>query len=323
MIDTPLVTIFGGSGFIGRYAVRALAKRGWRIRAAVRRPELAGYLQPMGVVGQIYAIQANVRYPESVAAAVQGSDAVVNLVGILSATGRQTFSALQHEGAETIAKAAAAAGARRLVQVSAIGADRNSPAEYARTKALGEEAALAAFPDAVILRPSIVFGQEDEFFNRFAEMATISPVLPLIGGGRTRFQPVFVGDVGEAIARSCVGEAKAHTIYELGGPDVASFKTLMRKTLEWSGRRCSLVSIPFWAAKLQAILTKPLPSGLRPITVDQVRMLQTDNVVSEQAKDEGRTLAGLGIDPPTPMAAIVPDYLSRFNPYGQFAHHRG
>lgn len=321
--ETPLVTVFGGSGFIGRYAVRALAKRGWRIRAAVRRPDLAGFLQPMGVVGQIAPVQANIRYPDSVAAAVDGADAVVNLVGILAPTGRQTFTAIQHEGAARIAEAAAAAGATRLVHVSAIGADRNSKSRYARTKALGEEAVLSAFPDAVILRPSIVFGQEDEFFNRFAQMAVTAPVLPLIGGGRTKFQPVFVGDVAEAIARAVEGSAQRATIYELGGPEVASFRALMKKMMAWTDRRRALISIPFWAAKLLALVTKPLPSSLRPITVDQVRLLQTDNVVSEGARAENRTLAGLGIDPPTPMGAIVPNYLSRFNPQGQYAHYRG
>ncbi len=320
--DAPLATIFGGSGFVGRYAVQALAKRGWRVRAAVRRPDLAGHLQPMGVVGQIHAVQANVRHPDSVAAAVDGADAVVNLVGILAASGKQSFPALQHKGAETIAKAAKAAGARQLVQVSAIGADPKSKAAYARTKALGEQAVLAAFPEAVILRPSIVFGPEDEFFNRFAEMATFSPILPLIGGGGTRFQPVYVGDVADAIARACEGQAKPGTIYELGGPEIATFRGLMKKTMEWSGRPRALISLPFWAAKFQALLTKPLPSGLRPITVDQVRMLQTDNVVSQEAKDEGRTLADLGITPATAMSAIVPDYLARFRPKGQFADYR-
>ncbi|MEM9028922.1 MAG: complex I NDUFA9 subunit family protein [Pseudomonadota bacterium] len=319
----PLATVFGGSGFVGRYAVRALAKRGWRVRAAVRRPDLAGHLQPMGVVGQIHAVQANVRHPDSVAAAVDGADAVVNLVGILAASGRQTFPELQHKGAGVIAKAAAAAGAAYMVHVSAIGADRNAKAQYAKTKALGEEAVLSAFPGAVILRPSIVFGQEDEFFNRFAEMAVTAPALPLIGGGRTKFQPVFVGDVAEAIARGCEGKAKGGTIYELGGPEVVSFRALMTKTLAWSGRKRALISLPFWSAKLMALLTKPLPSGLRPLTVDQVRMLQSDNVVTDAARTEGRTLAGLGIEPATAIAAVVPEYLMRFRPQGQFASYRG
>lgn len=321
--DSPLATVFGGSGFVGRYAVRALAQRGWRVRAAVRRPDLAGHLQPMGVVGQIHAVQANVRYPESVAAAVEGADAVVNLVGILAPSGKQSFRALQLQGADAIAKAAQAAGARHLVHVSAIGADAKAKAEYARTKALGERAVLDAFPNAVILRPSIIFGTEDEFFNRFAEMATYSPVLPLIGGGRTKFQPLFVGDVGEAIARACEGKATPEAVYELGGPEVLTFRTLLKRTMEWSGRQRGFVSLPFWMAKLQALMTKPLPASMRPLTVDQVRMLQRDNVVSQEALNEGRTLAGLGIDPPTALSAIVPQYLERFRPKGQFAHYRG
>ncbi|MGF1650255.1 MAG: complex I NDUFA9 subunit family protein [Hyphomicrobiaceae bacterium] len=320
---SPLVTVFGGSGFVGRYVVREMAQRGWRVRAAVRRPDLAGHLQPMGLPGQIHPVQANVRFPASVAAAVQGADAVVNLVGILAASGRQTFEALQHEGAETVAKAARAAGVARFVQMSAIGADANSPARYARTKALGETAALTAYPDAMVVRPSIVFGPEDEFFNRFAKMAVSSPVLPLIGGGRTRFQPVYVADVAKAVALGCVGAARPGTIYELGGPEIASFRTLLERTLEWSGRKRGFVSLPFWAAKLSALFSKPLPSGLRPLTVDQVRMLEVDNVVSQAAINEARTLQGLGILEPTAMSAVVPDYMIQYRPRGQFARYRG
>ncbi|MEL7302447.1 MAG: NAD-dependent epimerase/dehydratase family protein, partial [Pseudomonadota bacterium] len=224
---------------------------------------------------------------------------------------------------DLIATAAAAAGATQMVQVSAIGADAQSKAAYARTKAEGEAGVLAAFPGAVILRPSIVFGPEDEFFNRFAEMATVSPFLPLIGGGKTKFQPVYVGDVAEAVLVACEGGAKPGTTYELGGPEVLSFRTLLDRVQEWSDRDRAYMPLPFFGAKIMGALTKPLPSGLRPITVDQVRMLQSDNVVSKAALDEGRTLAGLGINDATAIAAIVPAYLERFKPKGQYAHYRG
>ena len=317
-----LVTVFGGSGFVGRHAVRALAADGWRVRAAVRRPDLAGYLQPMGAVGQIHAVQANVRFPDSVRRAVEGADAVVNLVGILAKSGRQTFKAVHVAGARAIAEAARAAGAKTLVHVSAIGADKRSGANYARTKAAGEAAVLERFPDAVILRPSLVFGPEDQLFNRFAAMAGYSPFLPLIGGGRTRFQPVYVGDVAAAIAAVCAGRAKPHTVYELGGPEVVTFRQLLDRTMAWSGRRRLYLRLPFWAAKLGALLTAPLPNSLRPLTVDQVRSLQADNVVGKIAEADGRTLAGLGIVHPQTMEAVVPGYLERFQPHGQFAHYR-
>jgi NADH dehydrogenase len=318
-----LVTVFGGSGFVGRHAVRALAAAGWRVRAAVRRPDLAGHLQPMGAVGQIHAVQANVRFPDSVRRAVEGADAVVNLVGILAKSGRQTFRSVHADGARAIAEAARAAGAKTLVHVSAIGAEKRSKANYARTKAAGEAAVLERFPDAVILRPSLVFGPEDQLFNRFAAMAGYSPFLPLIGGGRTRLQPVYAGDVAEAIAVACAGRAKPHTVYELGGPEVVTFRELLDKTMAWSGRRRLYLRMPFWLAKLGALLTLPLPNGMRPLTVDQVRMLQVDNVVGKIAEAEGRTLAGLGIEHPQTMEAVVPGYLQRFQPHGQFAHYRG
>ena len=318
-----LVTVFGGSGFLGRYAVRALARQGWRVRAAVRRPDLAGHLQPMGAVGQIQPVQANLRYPDSVARAVEGADAVVNLVGILFKSGAQTFHAVHVEGARAVAKAATDAGVKSLVHVSAIGADPKSKGRYGRTKAAGEAAVLAAFPRAVILRPSLVFGPEDQLFNRFAAMARLSPFLPLIGGGRTKLQPVYAGDVGEAIAAGVAGKAKSRAIYELGGPDVVTFKRLLDDTLRWSGRKRWYLRMPFWLAKLGALATIPLPNHLRPLTVDQVRMLQRPNVVSQAAGDEKRTLAGLGIVNPHAMATIVPGYLERFQPHGQFAHYRG
>lgn len=318
-----LVTVFGGSGFVGRHAVRALARKGYRIRAACRRPDLAGFLQPMGDVGQIQPVQANLRFPDSVRRATDGAHVVVNCVGILASGGAQTFKAVHEEGARAIARAAREAGARRLVHVSAIGASAASSARYARSKAAGEAAVLEAFADAIILRPSIVFGPEDEFFNRFAAMARISPVLPLVGGGRTRFQPVYVGDVAAAIAQAADGAGAPGTTYELGGPEVLSFRELLERTLGYAGRRRGLVSLPFWLAKLMALVTWPLPNSLRPLTFDQVRLLQTDNVVSSAALKEGRTLSGLGIASAQSIGSIVPGYLERFRPKGQYSHYRG
>jgi uncharacterized protein YbjT (DUF2867 family) len=318
-----LVTVFGGSGFLGRHAVRALASDGWRVRAAIRRPDLAGHLQPMGRVGQIHPVQANVRYPNSVRRAVEGAEAVVNLVGILAKSGAQNFETVHVVGARAIARAAREAGARTLVHVSAIGADKRARAKYGRTKAAGESAVLQEFPGAVILRPSLVFGPEDHLFNRFAAMARYSPFLPLIGGGKTTLQPVYVGDVAAAIAAVCADKAGPGAIYELGGPDIVTFRQLLDKTQTWSGRKRWYLSVPFWLAKLGALPTVPLPNTLRPLTVDQVRMLQRPNLVSKAAEAEGRTLAGLGIEHPHTMAGIVPSYLERFQPHGQFAHYRG
>jgi NADH dehydrogenase len=320
--DQGLATVFGGSGFVGRYAVSALAKQGWRVRAAVRRPDLAGFLQPSGLVGQVAPVQANVRFPQSVERAVAGCKVVVNAVGVLTSGGRQTFKAIHVDGPRAIAKAARQAGVRHLVHISAIGADAKSASRYARSKALGEKAVLEEFPDAIIVRPSIVFGPEDEFFNRFAAMARISPLLPLIGGGRTLFQPVFAGDLAAAIAACASGAGKPGTIYEAGGPEVLSFRQLLDLTQEWSDRSRGCMPMPFWLAKLQALLTLPLPNSLRPITLDQVRMLQRDNVVSAAAKSDGRTLANLGVPTPHGVAAIVPTYLERFRARGQFAHYR-
>jgi uncharacterized protein YbjT (DUF2867 family) len=318
-----IVTIFGGSGFVGRYATRELASRGWRIRAACRRPDLAGHLQPMGAVGQVHPVQANLRYPQSLEPVVAGADAVVNAVGILSPAGRQNFEALHVEGARAVAAAAREEGVKRLVHVSAIGADEKSSAEYARTKAKGEAGVLEEFPGAIIIRPSIVFGPEDEFFNRFAAMARISPFLPLIGGGRTHFQPIYVGDLATVIANAVEGAGTPGTVYEVGGPEILTFKQLLDRTQQWSGRKAAYLSMPFWLAKLQALLTWPLPNSWRPLTVDQVRMLERDNVVSEAAKNEGRTLDALGVSTPHSAASIVPTYLERFKPRGQFAHYRG
>ncbi|MDP2620964.1 MAG: complex I NDUFA9 subunit family protein [Hyphomicrobiales bacterium] len=313
-----LITVFGGSGFVGRHIVRALAQRGHRIRVAVRRPDLAGHLQPLGNVGQIHAVQANVRSRESIDRAVTGVWAVINLVGILAESGRQRFAAVHDKGAGAIAEAAAAAGAQHVVHMSAIGADPQSPSAYARTKAAGEAAVKAAFPGAVIIRPSIIFGPEDEFFNRFAAMARISPVVPLVGA-KTRFQPVFVGDVAEAFLAAVEGRAKPGKIYELGGPEVATFRELMEKMLAIIERRRWIVSIPLPIAKFQAFFLQLLPKP--PLTVDQVRQLARDNVVSEEATAAGRTLQGLGIGPRA-MDAILPSYLYCFRKSGQFAHRR-
>ena len=310
-----LITIYGGSGFIGRHVVRALARRDYRIRVAVRRPELAFHLQPLGRVGQIHAVQANLRNAESVEAAAREADVLINLVGILAERGRQRFDTVHTFGAEQVALAAANRGAR-MVHVSAIGADVRSASRYARSKAAAEELVLAAQPRAVIMRPSIVFGPEDDFFNRFAALARISPVIPLIGGGHTRFQPVFVGDVAEAIAQAVDGNARAGTIYELGGPEIRTFKELMQYVLATIERRRLLVPVPFFAAKFKAMFLQFAPSPLT-LTGDQVEQLRVDNVVSEAAKSNGRTLAALGIEP-EPMKAIVPSYLWRFRKTGQF-----
>lgn len=318
-----VATIFGGSGFVGRHTVRALAKKGWRIRSASRRPDLAGYLQPMGDVGQIMAVQANLRDEESLRRAVSGTSAVVISVGVLANTGRQTFKALHAEGPRLIARAAREAGVKRLVHISAIGADAKSNSRYARTKAEGEAGVLAEFPDAVILRPSIVFGPEDSFFNRFAAMARISPFLPLIGGGRTKFQPVYAGDVASAVAAVLDGGGTPGAIYELGGPETLTFRELLDRTQVYAGRRRGYIPLPFWFAKVMAALTWPLPNALRQITVDQVRSLEHDNIVSEAAKKDGRTLGGLGVEPLHSISAIVPEYLERFKPKGQYAHYRG
>jgi NADH dehydrogenase len=325
-----VATVFGGSGFLGRYAVRALAADGWRVRAACRRPDLAGYLQPMGAVRQVFAVQANLRYPDSVRRAVEGAAAAVNMVGILSEcrlclsrSARQTFHGVHVAGARAAARAAREAGVKTFVHVSAIGADRKYWAKYARTKAAGEAAVLAEFPTAVILRPSVVFGPEDQLFNRFAAMARwpLLP-LPLIGRGRTKFQPVYVGDVGAAVAAACAGKARPRTIYELGGPDVVTFRQLLDDMQRWSGRHKWYLPVPFWLAQIGAFLTAWMPHGLRPLTVDQVRMLMRPNVVDEAAVKDGRTLQGLGIVAPNAMAGIVPQYLERFQPQGQFANYR-
>ncbi len=310
-----LVTVYGGSGFIGRSVVRALCKRDYRVRVAVRRPELAGHLQPLGRVGQIHAVQANLRYPTSVEAAMRDSHVAINLVGILAQGGAQTFEAVQARGAGAVAKAAAAAGAR-MVHVSAIGADENSLSAYARSKAAGEKAVLSAVPSATILRPSVVFGPEDQFTNRFAALARLSPALPLIGGGLTRLQPVYVGDVASAVADAVDGKAKAGATYELGGPEVLTMREIMEIILDITERKRMLIPLPFGLAQLQALFLQFAPGALK-LTPDQVVLLRSDNVVSDAAKAAGLTLEGLGIAPDS-MEAIAPQYLWRFRAAGQF-----
>lgn len=308
------VVLFGGSGFLGRYVARSLCRRGHRVRVACRRPDLAYHLQITGNMGQILPIQANLRYRWSVDRAVENADHVVNLVGILAESGRQSFDAVQNSGARAVAEAARGVGAG-MTQISAIGSDPQSTSRYGRSKAAGEAAVFETIPEATILRPSIVFGAEDQFFNRFAEMARFSPFLPLIGGGKTRYQPVFVGDVAEAIADTVEGKVPNGRIYELGGPEILTFRQMMEEMLRVVGRKRSFVTIPFGAASTMAGLMRFLPGA--PITEDQVELLKSDNVVSEEAKAEGRTLEAFDRMPRT-LDAILPTYLVRFRPQGQF-----
>ncbi|MBE7182900.1 MAG: complex I NDUFA9 subunit family protein [Methylobacterium mesophilicum] len=317
--ETPkLAVVFGASGFLGRHVVRALAKRGWRIRAVTRSPGMPMHLQPIGNMSQIAPFQASVTLPASVERAVEGADLVVNLVGILYESGRATFDGIQHKGARNVAEAAARVGSK-LVHLSAIGADLASKSDYARTKAEGERAVLGSHPDAVILRPSIVFGPEDDFFNRFADMARYSPALPLIGGGHTRYQPVYVGDVAEAVALAGDSKLSRGATYELGGPEVLTFRELMERMLKVIGRRRMLVPVPWPVAEIQGKVLGMLPKPL--LTSDQVELLRSDNVVSSAAEGEGRTLAGMGIQPDS-LEAILPSYLWRFRETGQFATKR-
>ena len=312
----PLVTVFGGSGFVGRHVVRALAKRGFRIRVAVRRPDLAGFLQPLGNVGQISFVQANLRYRQSVDAAVQGADHVVNCVGILFETGRNTFDSVQDFGARAVAEATRSAGAT-LTHVSAIGADANAESLYARSKGRAEKAILETVPEAIILRPSIIFGPEDGFFNKFAEMSRFSPFLPLIGGGNTGFQPVYVTDVAEAVAKSVEGKIARGKIYEIGGPDVLTFKNCLEIMLKTIDRKRTLLPIPFWTASMIGSVASMVPLIAPPLTVDQVTLLKSDNVVSTAAQTDGRTLQAFGIEP-TSVEAVLPSYMVRYSPQGQY-----
>jgi NADH dehydrogenase len=309
-----LVTIFGGAGFIGTQVVQLLARRGYRIRVAVRRPDLAGHVRPLGAVGQVMPIQANIRNRESVERAIRGSSIVINLVGIGHESGKQRFRAVHAMGARNVAEAAKALGVNSLVHVSALGADMQAPSGYARTKALGETEVLTAFPSAVVIRPSIVFGPGDGFFNRYGMLARMLPVLPVIGA-KSRLQPIYVGDVAEAICRAAEAEVKGGKIYEIGGPEVATHKELVARVLTDTQRSNLLLPLPAGLAKLLALPLSLLPSPL--ITGDQVDQLQADNVVSEEAKREKRTLAAFDIAP-TAMDAILPSYLWRFMKNGQF-----
>lgn len=313
---TKLVTIYGGSGFVGRYIARRMAKEGWRVRVAVRRPNEALFVKPYGAVGQVEPFFCNIRDDASVRLAMQGADAVVNCVGILVSEWENNFDAVQAEGAGRVARIAAETGVAQLVHISAIGADASSESAYARSKAAGEAAVLQAFPKATILRPSIIFGTEDGFFNKFAAMAKFGPVLPITGGA-TRFQPVYVDDVAQAAVLGVLGRAEG--VYELGGPDVESFKQLMQRMLAVIGRRRFVLSLPRFAANLIGFagdMVQKFSLGLitnRMLTRDQVKNLAKDNVVAEGA----RGFAGLGLSP-TPMAAVLPDYLWRFRLHGQY-----
>lgn len=311
-MEGSLVTVFGASGFIGRHIVRELAKRGARVNAVCRDVERAKFLKPMGVVGQVTPMRADVTDAAAIARAVDGATAVINLVGILHPSGRNTFEAIQATAPGTIARAAKEAGASRMVHISAIGADAASQSLYARSKAAGEEAVRAAFAGATILRPSIVFGPNDGFFNRFAAMAVLAPALPLIGGGRTRFQPVYVDDVADAVLAALVTPDAIGETYELGGPSVYSFEELLRMVLAETKRKCALLPMPFWLATFEAFFLEFLPSP--PLTRDQVQLLKTDNVVSEGAK----TLADLGIEA-TPVEIVLPTYLDKFRPGGRYS----
>ncbi len=308
MTPSP-VTVFGGAGFVGRYVVKRLAEAGARICVAGRDPERGLFLKPMGDVGQIVLTQANLRDDASVAAAIEGAEAVVNMVGLLFERGRQTFAAVHARGAERVAAAAQAAGVKRLVHVSAIGADPASPSAYARTKGAGEAAVRRAFEGASVIRPSIVFGPEDDFFNRFAALAQLSPVLPLIDGGHTRFQPVYVGDVAAAVLRILERPETAGRTFELGGPRVYSFRELMALVLSETGRRRLLVPVPAVLASFEAWFLEFLPKP--PLTRDQVRLLASDNVVGQSGEAGVGTLEELGLHP-TPVETILPSYMARY-----------
>ena len=310
-----VVTIFGGSGFLGTQIVQVLARKGYRIRVAVRRPDLAGHVKPLGGVGQVVPIQANIRSPDSVARAVNGAEIVINLVGIRYERGPQRFRAVHVTGARNVAEAARTAGVGALVHMSALGADAQSPSAYARTKHLGETAVLEAFPEAVIVRPSIMFGPGDSFFNLLGSLARWFPVMPMIGAN-TRFQPVYVGDVADAFGAAAETSVRTGRIYELGGPEVLTYRQLMQRVLHETMRHNLLVPVPAGIGKLLAF-----PFALLPfpplLTGDQVDLLQIDNVVSDAAIEEKRTLAAFGIEP-TPMDAVLSTYLWRFRKHGQF-----
>ena len=316
-----LITVFGGSGFVGKYVVRDLCRKGYRVRVAVRNPHVAGDQRLAGDVGQVQIVQANVRNRPSIERAVEGAYAVINLVGILYEKGAQTFNGTQELGAKNVAEIAAAEGVQHFVHMSAIGADKNSEARYAQTKADAEEAVRAHMPNAVIIRPSIIFGQEDEFFNRFADMAKTVPVLPSIGGGTTKFQPVYVGDVAKAIVSAIETPDAAGRVFELGGPETYTFKEVLEYILETTDRKALLLPLPFWLAGLIGLimggLFKLWPFSGPPLTNDQVQMLKTDNVVNTEDDTLG-TFRDLGMIELETVESIVPEYLWRYRTNGQF-----
>jgi len=319
-----LVTVFGGSGFLGRHIVRALAHKGWRIRVAVRRPDLAAYLTPLGGVGQIQPVQANVRFPDSIAAALEGASAAVNATGVKAESGAQTYTAVHVEGALALARAASSAGVANYVHISGIGANAKSASPFIASKGLGERATRDAFPGAIVMRPSVVFGPEDDFFNRFGALACHLPVLPLLAGGRTRLQPVYVGDLGQAASAALSGLAKAGTTYELGGPRTMTLREAAELALSAIDRRRPLIGVPLgpsrWIAASTALAARAT-FGLFPklltMTSDQVDLLASDNVVSVEAEAEGRVLRALGVEPQA-AEAIIPSYLVRFRRTGQY-----
>ena len=319
-----LATVFGGSGFLGRHIVRALVHQGWRIRVAVRRPDLAAFLQPIGGVGQIQPVQANLRFPDSIAAALEGASAVVNVTGVTAERGAQTYTAVHVEGALALARAASAARLPSYVHISGIGADPNSASSYIASKGLGERATRDTFPDAIVMRPSVVFGPDDDFFNRFGALACYCPVLPLLGGGETRLQPVYVGDVGQAVATALSGLAKPGATYELGGPRTMTLREAAQLTLRAIDRHPLLIGLPLgpsrWIAASTQFASKAT-FGLFPklltTTRDQVDLLASDNVVSAEAEAEGRVLSALDVLPQA-AEAIIPTYLARFRRTGQY-----
>ena len=314
-----LAVVFGGSGFLGRNVVRELAKGGWRVRVAVRRPHHAQFLRTMGAVGQIELKQANIRHRASIADALASADAVVNVVGILHQEGPQSFDAVQADGAAAIAELAAEAGIERFVQVSAIGADAESDSLYARTKGEGEAAVRNAIPAATIIRPSIIFGQEDQFFNKFATLAQMSPALPLIGGGKTKFQPVYVDDVADAIVKALESDDAIGGIYEIGGPRTYTFKELLTLMLEEIGRKRILAYVPFPIASMIGLageIAGWAPFVEPPLTRDQVELLKSDNVVNNDG--HVGVIGDLGVKPQT-VESILPTYMVPYRKYGQFA----
>ena len=319
-----LATVFGGSGFLGRHIVRALIHQGWRIRVAVRRPDLAAFLQPIGGVGQIQPVQANLRFPDSIAAAIEGATAVVNATGVKAESGAQTYTAVHVEGARALAQAVSAARVPSYVHISGIGANPNSASPYIASKGLGEQATREMFPDAVVMRPSVVFGPEDDFFNRFGALACHSLVLPLLGGGGTRLQPVYVGDVAQAVAAAVSGLARPGAAYELGGPRTMTLRQAAELTLREIDRRRPLIGVALgpsrWIAASTQFASKAI-FGLFPklltTTRDQVDLLASDNVVSAEAEAEGRVLRSLGVQPRA-AEAIIPSYLARFRRTGQY-----